>query len=81
MKGLENIDVLFTPQRAGRGPSTIRQVLLKKLHNCPVDIVAMLAVAMCQIPLSAQPESDSAYAVPYCYGCKLSSLALGPNDW
>ena len=35
------------------------QVLLKKLHNCPVDIVAMLAVAMCQIPPVTQSREDS----------------------
>ncbi|CAE7231110.1 CFAP251 [Symbiodinium sp. CCMP2456] len=42
------------------------KVLLKKLHNCPVDIVAMLAVAMCQIPnenISEDPLYNSALEV------------------
>ncbi|CAE7747625.1 GTF3C3 [Symbiodinium pilosum] len=84
LDSLENIDVLFTPPRAGRGPSTIRQVLLKKLHNCPVDIVAMLAVAMCQIPLSAQPESDSAYDANISedpvYNCALEVVLSHPPE-
>ncbi|CAE6955922.1 GTF3C3 [Symbiodinium natans] len=42
------------------------QVLLKKLHNCPVDIVAMLAVAMCQLPnenIGEDPVYNSALEV------------------
>ena len=34
------------------------QVLKEKLHNCPADLVAMLAVAMCQIPSTAKSPAE-----------------------